>query len=265
MQVKDVVAKIIKALADKPNIRALFLSGSHGNGRADAYSDIDFILVSAEGATNNVAALWLDAIRLTGEIVLLRDRTVRPSLINAITADWTRTDVLILKPGQMDGHTQANLKSIFDHDGIFETLPREPPPGYLNPARLRYQVEEFIRIFGLLYLVVGRKEYINGVTGVFHLRNMLVDLLVDETSAPDRGGALHLNRLLNEEQRQLMSALPPPIAEKEAIIATHLAYAIAYLPRARRLAIAWGVEWPEQLEAATWTKLYESLGIVRSY
>lgn len=265
MQAERVIATIAGALRDRPVVRALMLSGSHGCGRADAYSDIDFVMVSTEGATDEVASLWRDAVERTGEIVLWWDRTARPALINAITADWTRTDVVILHPDQMGSQVQAGLEPVFDHDGLHAGLPRDAPLRRPDPARLRRQFEEFIRVLGLLHLAAGREEYILGVAGVFHLRSKLIDLLVEETAAPDRGGALHLNRLLTEEQKDLVTALTPPVAERDAMIATHLAYARAYLPRARRLAARWGVEWPERFETATWAKLGGALGIERPY
>ena len=114
-------------------------------------------------------------------------------------------------------------------------------------------------------MISCRYKYVNGVTGVFHLRSKLLDLLIEETAAPDRGGALHLNRLLTEEQKQPVTALPPPLAERDAMIAAHLAYARAHLPRARRLAERVGVEWPDRFEAVTWDKLDRSLGIARPH
>ncbi|MDJ0630116.1 MAG: aminoglycoside 6-adenylyltransferase [Rhodobacter sp.] len=261
----DVIAIISNALQDAPEVRALYLSGSFGNGLADAYSDIDFVLVATDGATDAVAELWRDAIGRTGEIVLWWDRTTRAMLINAITADWTRTDVVILRPDQVGGQIRSALKPLFDHDRIYETLADgvgvKPP----DPERVRYQIEEFIKILGLLHLAVGREEYLNGVLGVFHLRNLLVDLMIEETAAPHRGGVLHLNRLLSDEQRRVLGGLPPAIPERDAMISAHLAYARAYLPRARKLAPDWGVEWPERFETATWTKLGETLAIERPY
>jgi len=94
------------------------------------------------------------------------------------------------------------LKPLFDHDDIFKGLANVPETKAPNPARVRYQIEEFIRILGLLHLAAGREEYINGVLGVFHLRNLLLELLIEETAAPNRGGALHLNRLLTDEQKE---------------------------------------------------------------
>ena len=265
MEKSGVIDVIANAVREAPDIRALFLSGSYGNGLADDYSDIDFILVANGGATDAVAQLWRDAISQTGEIVLWWDRTTRPTLINAITADWTRTDVAIRTPDQMATQTQAGLKPLFDHDGIFERLVHAPESTGRDLARTRYRIEEFIRILGLLHLAAGREEYINGVLGVFHLRNLLVELMIEETAAPNRGGALHLNRLLTKEQKEVLVSLPPALPNREAMISAHLAYARAYLPRARKLAADWGIEWPERFEAATWKHLGASLSIERPY
>lgn len=261
----DVIETLTAATRDVPGLRALFLSGSYGTGTQDAHSDIDFVLVAEDGATDAVAALWRDAVARTGEIVLWWDRTTVPVLINAITADWTRTDVVILKPEQMKAHAQNRLQPLFDHDGIYETLPVETPQPHPNPKRFRYQVEEVIRILGLLDLAAGRGEYINGVLGVFHLRDKLVELMIAETAVPNRGGLLHLNRLLTAEQRAVLTDLPPPVATRDGMIAAHMAYAAAYLPRARGRASSIGVDWPERFEEVTWEKLRQTLGLERPY
>ncbi|MCC5960106.1 MAG: nucleotidyltransferase domain-containing protein [Rhodobacteraceae bacterium] len=261
----DIIQMIKTALANEPRIRALFLSGSFGTGLADAYSDIDFILVSDEGATDEIARIWQGAIAKTGEIVLWWDRTPVPVLINAITADWTRTDVLILKPSQMSAQTQDALKPLIDHDGIYATLPKAVSEHQPNPEKLKRQIEDFIRILGLLHLAVGRKEYINGVLGIFHLRNYLVELMIEETNAPHRGGILHLNRLITQPQKDVLTALPAPVAEQAAMIEAHLAYAAAYLPRARRMAQQLGLDWPERFETVTWARLKKTLNVERPY
>jgi len=261
----EVIKTLTAALVDQSAIRALFLSGSYGNGMADAHSDIDFLLVATDGATDEVAGLWRQALDQTGEVVLWWDRTTRPALINAITADWVRTDVVILKPDQIGHLTQDSLKPLFDPDGLYDTLPPTAAPQMLTPARALYQFEEFIRILGLLPLAAGREEYLNGVLGIFHLRNLLVGLLVEETGAPNRGGALHLNRLITAEQKDLLVALPPPEPTREAMIEGHMAYAAAYLPRARRMAARLDVAWPERFEDVTWTRLQQTLGLDRPY
>jgi len=261
MRAEHVIETITAAIEPLPEISGLFLSGSFGNGLADDWSDIDFILVSAAGATDQIAAHWKHAVALTGPIVLWRDRTVRPTLINAITADYTRIDVLMLTPEQLAGQFQDSLRPLIDRDALYDMLPSTSPVAASNARRLSYQIDEFFRILGLLPLAIGREEYINGVAGLFHLRTVLTEILIEETAALHRGGALHLNRLLTQEQQALMLSLPPPIPERAPLIAAYLAYAEAFLPSARRLAKREGIAWPDPFEQATWAYLNETLGI----
>ena len=89
----------------------------------------------------------------------------------------------------------------------------------------------------------------------------MVDLLIEETGARNRGGALHLNRLITQEKKDLLGRLPVPEPTRESAIATHLAYAADYLPRALRLAEDRGIDWPESFEQATWAHLRSKLEI----
>ena len=261
----EVIRTIADAVEGAPGIRALFLSGSHATGTADDYSDVDFVMVAEDGATDAAASLWRAAVERTGEVVLWWDRTTAPVLVNAITADWTRIDVLILKPDQMGRQAKDALKPVFDPDGIRDTLAETAPAPRPDPAAALRGFENFVRILGLLHLVTGREEHLNGVLGLSLLRGQLVELMIQETAVPNRGGILHLNRLITGEQRAALTALPPPVPERQALIDAHLAYAAAYLPRARRRAAALGVDWPEAFEAATWAMLREALGVERPY
>jgi len=265
MEHERVAEEIGGALRSREGIRALFLGGSHGTGDADAYSDVDFVLVAGEGATDGVAQMWREAVGRLGEIVLWWRQAARPALINAITADWLRVDVVILKPDQLGAQRQDALRVVFDHDGLYDALAPVTVGRMPDAGLVRYRNEEFIRILGLLPLAVGREEYLNGVLGMFHLRNLLVELMIAETGVRHRGGLLHLNRLTTQAQRDVLTALPPAVPERAAMIAGHMEYAAAYLPRARRLAADWGVEWPERFEEVTWSRLEQTLGLTRPY
>lgn len=259
--IPQAATQIADALRDTPQIRALFLSGSHGMGTGDAHSDIDFVIVSREGANDTIAAVFREALAHLGDIILWRDRTVAPVLINAILAPASRVDALILKPDQLSRHTQDGAQTLFDRDNIHATLAPTAPPTPLDPKRLAYQFEEFIRILGLLPLVMGREEYINGVTGLMHLRTLLIDLLIAEAGVPYRGGALTLNRRLTFEQRNLLTSLPPLIPTRDGVLEAHRGYASAYLHRARACAAAHDIAWPERFEDATLTHIGSTLGL----
>jgi len=257
------IALVTRTMEAEEEVRALFLSGSHANGTADAFSDLDFVAVTRTGATDETAALCRRAVEKLGEIVLWRDRIVAPVLVNAVTEDWNRVDVLLLKPDQTGRQTRAMLRPLFDRDGIFDTLAEGQAHTPTPSPRLAYAIDEFLRILGLLHLVVGRGEWINGVTGWFLLRGLLMDLMIEDTAAPHRGGALHLNRLTTEPQRAALAALPTPRPERESLIDAHLAIAAVWRPLARRIAEARGIPWPAALEDATWRMLGERCGLAR--
>jgi hypothetical protein len=76
------------------------------------------------------------------------------------------------------------------------------------------------------------------------LRWSLVELFLLENRA-QRGGMLHLNPYLTDEQRELLEALPTGPFETSAAVAR------VFLPRARVLMAAHGHAYPEAFEEAT--------------
>jgi len=262
MKPAEAIEAIASALRNVPRVRALFLSGSYGAGIEDAFSDIDFLAVTADSLDEKFRADWREAVGKAGEIILWWGHA-KQHVITAITDRWLRVDVEVVASDQAFHRAKANLKLLFDHDRIFDTLPDETEKTKLNAAGWRWQFENFIRVLGLMSVAIGREDYLTGVTGIFHLRNMLIDLLIAETDAANRGGALHLHRLITEEQKALLASMPAPVPTREAVIEANLAYAAAYLPRARRMAAELDLDWPERFEAATWAHLKRQLAIER--
>jgi hypothetical protein len=200
-----------------PRVRALRLgSGSLLHGTADAYSDLDLVAeVDDPGSFDAV-----EALRAATPTVLLRRM---PFGAVAITPEWLRVDLVVAGPGGDGG-------------------PPEAPPTDVDGLG-----EEFLRVLGLLPIVVGRGEWIVASDGAWLLRSFLVRLLLAENGERAVTGAKRLNEKLTAGQRALVESLPPIAATRDAVIAAHLAIADAFLPRARPLA----VNWPAELEAAT--------------
>jgi hypothetical protein len=93
---------------------------------------------------------------------------------------------------------------------------------------------------------------------------MLFNLLSEEVEVADKGGMLAWSRRLSEEQLGLLATIPPAAPTRQSIIDAHLACANAFLPRARRMAAKWEIEWPQAFEEATWNHLEREVGLSRA-
>jgi len=116
-------------------------------------------------------------------------------------------------------------------------------------------------VLGLLPVVVGREEFVVAVSGAGLLRDMLIDVMLEDVAVEDRGGALHLNRLLPADRQQLLTNLPALRATRESVINAHLACASVFLPLARDLHRRCGLVCPQDFEDTTRRHLTKALSI----
>lgn len=100
-----------------------------------------------------------------------------------------------------------------------------------------------------------------GESGAGLLREMLIQLMLEDVAVEDRGGALYLNRLLPPDRLQTLVDLPAMAASRESVLAAHLACAAAFLPLARKLHERYGLQWPRQLEDAARRHLATTLAL----
>ena len=131
-----------------------------------------------------------------------------------------------------------------------------------SPVVIERLTMEFLRVLGLLVVVVGRKDYIAAASGATLLRNFLIQLMVEDVAVPDRGGALHQSALLPQHHREQLYSLPAIAANSEAVIAAHVECAKVFLPLARQLTTRCDVGWPHALEDATRAYLSAELGVL---
>ncbi|WP_367718542.1 hypothetical protein AB2N04_09510 [Nitratireductor sp. GISD-1A_MAKvit] len=262
MGAEDLVRHMTAALADHHAMRGLFLGGSFGSGEADAFSDLDFILLADPSSHDELEGAWCKAVEAYAPVVFWNRRSGNGILLlNAITERWVRCDVYLTRPSDFARRARNQVRPIIDRDGAYESLPQALPLRAPDPQRVSYLVNEFIRVLGLMHVGLGRGEYfLLAGKGLGHLRDLLTSLLLEKVTVPDRGGALHLSRLLPAEELQMLNALPFPPPQREAVIEAHLAFARAFFPRARSLVEELGLEWPEAFEAATRNFLLEAVG-----
>ncbi len=191
-------------------------TGALTRGTADAYSDLDLVVEVDEPDAFDACGALAGAT----PTVLLR---AMPFGAIAITPDWLRVDLVVAPRG---GDAGPPAPQPTDVDGL---------------------AEEFLRVLGLLAIVVAREEWIVASDGAWLLRSFLVRLLLAENGEGMLTGVKRLNEKLTAGQRAVVESLPPIEASRDGVIASHVAIANAFLPRARELA----TQWPDALENAT--------------
>jgi len=135
------------------------------------------------------------------------------------------------------------------------------PDAVPNKARIAGMINEFIRVIGMAPVVFGRSELVTAVQGAGLNRDMLINLMLEEVSKPDKGGAMHLSKLLPSDDFATLMALPTPAPERASALAVHKAIADVFFPRAKRMAADLDIEWPTKFEETTRAQLQANLGL----
>lgn len=255
----DLLARITAVLDGDPRVLAAWLVGSRARGAEDRFSDVDIWLVVSEEDKAGFVEDWPKTSELVSPSVL-RQR-VFGSTFAHITPEWQRWDVSIAVPDDVPRRTRSTVKPLFDRAGLNGRLRPPGEPLRPDPAKVTSLTTEFLRVLGLLPVVLGREEYVVGASGAGLLRQMVIQLFLEDVAVEDRGGALHLRTLLPAERLRQLAELPPLEASREGVLEAHLACARLFLPEARRLADRIGAEWPAPLEAALRRRLEDELNV----
>ena len=247
-----IARRVADRLSPDEGVRALFLAGSFGAGTQDAWSDLDLVAVAEPERHEPIADAFAEAVGGVSPVVMRRRRLGRTGLVNLVTEGWDRCDLFLAGTDDFLAQKRARdrLRPLIDRDGLHARLPETLPPAAPDPKRVAFIAEEFIRVLGLLPVGLGRGELVLLTTGAGLLRDLLRDLMLETCPLPDRGGMLHLGRLLTTEQMAMLESLPYPRPDREEAIAAHLATAAAFLPLARRMTTELDLPWPAAFEAA---------------
>lgn len=249
-----------RTLFGDPQIEAVWLAGSLGDGRGDAFSDVDLLVLVVDGKVADVAERYARDAATIAEPALV-NQLYGGRILNVVTQHWQRFDMTFVEGSELGRFDGPRLTTVFNK-GTRSPAPLPAQAYRTAPDRLLKLVNEFLRVLGLSVVVMGREEYLVGLRGVELLRQMTIDLMLEENGVgpAQRGGALHLNSLLSPQQREALQNLAPISASRERIIAASGELAGIFLPRARELAERVAMEWPEAFEAATRRHLRERLG-----
>lgn len=258
---RALIEGIQKLLRSEPRIGAAYLSGSLGKGQGDAFSDVDILAIVPDGVS---AAVSADLARRLAEIAnpVLVNSLFGGRVLNVVTEEWQRFDISFAEAKETGFHDAGALKELFNRSDYVLTA-KPQVPYQTTPATVRKLVDEFLRVSGLAVVGAGRREYVLMLWGNQLLRQMAMDLMLEENgvSPAARGGALHRNPFLTDEQRAELESVPPMAANRESVLAAQAYLMSVFLPRAKRLAQAIGMEWPTAFEAATRRHLEKEIGL----
>jgi predicted nucleotidyltransferase len=190
-----------RVLGGDDRVLGVWLVGSYGRGTNDQFSDVDLWVVVDGSDAESFCDDWP---RMCDEIAptVFRREAAGRRIFNQVTPNWLRFDVSVGTPEAIADRSRSTVKPLYDPGGLSAALrdpglPRQPEPGQVESISL-----EFLRVLGLLPVVVGREEFVVGESGAGLLRDLLIDLMLEDVAVEDRGGALHLNRLLPADRQQ---------------------------------------------------------------
>lgn len=255
------ISAITRAMKDAPHLDALWLGGSFGRGEADAYSDVDLIAIVAAEHQAGFAQHWRTQVKALMPIVLWYQARSGGAVHNAIGQGWERIDLLLVDPAGALHRTRDGTRCLVDHVGRYDRLAAHRDWPGPDRTRVAVLIDEFLRVLGLLPVVLGRREYLTARAGLEMQRMALFQLLSEAVDRADKGGMLAWSRRLPPDEISLLERLPQADLTEASLIEAYLAVATAFLPRARAVAARWDIAWPTAFEAATWAHLHRSLGV----
>lgn len=242
-------ARAQDVLGADPRVRALELGGSVGAGTADAWSDLDLVVIAEPEHHDDLVASWPDWLPRITPTVFART-PIAPFVVNTVTDEGLTLDLSIWA-GEVPAFPPATTYTV----------------GMLSGQRfadvgvaLEYAVAEQLRgLAGPFVSLVQRDEHLKHLTGVPHLLGLLTTVFLAETGAPPP--AKHWNATFTDEQRAAVAALPSVGADRERIMAFGLALAELLVTRARPLFDRYELQWPADLAAVTAERLRATLDI----
>jgi hypothetical protein len=252
-----------KASADV-HIRAAWLAGSFGAGKADRYSDVDaYLLIAADHVEffRASARAWREEIRPLVLYTLLFDG----QMINALTVDGLRVDIWLYCDDTVE-LPEGTAQILYAEAGALAW--KSAPSPRLTQEEVARQLErlipEFWRCVAMLPVVLGRQERIVAFTGAAVELQLLTDVLIAGAGVRNDRGAKARNDFLPAELRHAVeSALVLPDLNTEALARLHLRLAALMQAHGPSLCAAWNIEYPRSLEEAALNYVKDELALLR--
>ena len=242
--------RAVEVLTADPRVKDVQASGSIGAGTADAWSDLDLVVITHAEHHDEFLAdrdTWLTAIT---PVVFART-PIAPFVINTVTAEGLTFDLAVWSGEAPEWPTPPVRYTV----GLLAGSPFDD-----IADALEYAVAEQLRgMAGPFVSLIEREEHLRHLTGVPHLLGLLTTVFLAETGAVPPGK--HWNGAYTVEQRAAVAALPPVSATREGLMAFGLALAELLVTRARPLFPRYDLEWPTAFAKVVADRVQEQLGV----
>ena len=242
--------RAVEVLTADPRVQDVRASGSIGAGTADAWSDLDLVVVTHPEHHDAFLAdhdTWLAAITPT----VFARTPIAPFVINTVTGEGLTFDLAVWSGEVPEWPTPPVRYAV----GLMSATQFED-----LGAALEYAVAEQLRgMAGPFISLIEREEHLRHLTGVTHLLGLLTTVFLAETGAVPPGK--HWNGAYTEEQRAAVAALPPVSATREGLMAFGLGLAELLVTRARPLFPRYDLEWPTALAEVVADRVQDQLGV----
>jgi hypothetical protein len=244
--------RTVTALGNDERVRSVALSGSVGKNTADAWSDLDLVVVAHAERFDEFLADWPKWLHTITPTVFART-PIAPFVINAVTDEGLTLDLVVHKGEQIDFPMPA---------GYAVGLLGGVRFAEIGPA-LEYAVNEQLRgMAGPFVSLVQREEHLRHLTGLPHLVGLLTTVFLAENGAPPLGK--HWNDSFTAEQLGAVAALPPASATRDGVIGFGMALAQLLVTRARPLFPRYELDWPSDFAHVVADRVRATVGIETS-
>ena len=251
--------RALAVLAADERVRAVWLSGSVARGDADLASDLDLIVTVGDDVHAGFADEWRTWLAAITDTVLAKPLAFAPGSFYSVTPDWHRLDVVVERVSDIDSTFFRVRTAVLDRDGLASRVPPPDQPPGPSAKKIAELVEEFLRIHGLLPVIVLREDWLLGVEGVHTLRSLLYQLFVESNAPHPTTGVKRWSAKLTDDQRGVLEAMPTGEASQQGVIEGHLALVGAFREHVPAICDRLGITWPDRLERATYAYVARQL------
>ncbi len=244
---------LVSNLTGDARVRALWLKGSMGRGKADRHSDIDLQIAllpedsapfraDYEARLNQIHPVLLHHELFGGSMIGTKLLNSGGELISLHSFLETGTTLQIVE-------TQTRV--LYDPQGILEILPASTPNREDIARALHVEICYFWNLLSHLPSSIERGETITALQYLHHEANQIIFVSSLGRGRPRDVGDLHLNELLKPvERRQLEKALTLPDISLASIVNAHFDMAKQMWHAGRRATENWNTDYPAKFEQA---------------